>query len=212
MAKLTLVLAPLKRELHLLLEGVAREGHSFEKKDHRFYIPSLNCVCMTSGLGAQATLEKRKDLSTLKHKISQVFAVGGAGALTSNLKVGDVLSVYSIVHPHNVFAPVVLENVVEPDLEVLKWAFQWRPGVIVVVDAVVSECGQVEALKVCGGEAVTFESEATYQLAKQLDCSYHELRGITDNCQGDVEQLFLKNLKEAMDHCAKAFVHLLEEG
>jgi|GEM_PF-272490 len=95
-----IIVAPSKRELQFVLEGLRRRGHSFVKSEKFYVVESLDLEAVVFGVGAPLFVRKMMEFEWEEKGLDRYNAmilVGGAGALHNQIPIGTVGWAFSLL-------------------------------------------------------------------------------------------------------------------
>ena len=195
----SLVVCPLKIELRFLREALEQRGFKFTVIETKLgtVFESENFYLAVAGMGSQKFSEKLQRLLSLFDKVTNVISVGTAGALKSDLVVGDLVLPQEVARYERL-------------LNSANFAFKIHRGEIICVDQpILSERAKTELMKSTSAIAVTMEAPPDKSVIGER--SFFEVRAVSDLANENVLTEFNAGLVIAMDHAAELIYRVFSQ-
>lgn len=224
------VMTPLEEECSALVRSLLSQGYTMQARSVGrlvgHFFPELDMLLVQSGHGkTQSALQTQHVLDHLEHreKIDIVLCAGAAGALISDLAVGDLV-VGEVTLEHDYLlrfvqrpAPQFIGSqeflAILRSRPVLLEHARVHYGIIASGDEDIVERERGQALhRQTGALAVAWEGAGVARACRFTDLPYLEIRGITDNADHNAPVVFRENLEIAMAHIGRLLVLLLGES
>jgi adenosylhomocysteine nucleosidase len=217
-----LIVTPLQEEYDDLNNSLTAHGLKSVKETigrldvHRF--PELNAALARGGHGKTQFGVQTQHL--LDHeKFDLVICAGAAGALHSDVRVGDlIVATHTFEHDYNLKFVQRPKPQFEGDAKSIQHLqglklnedFKVHYGVIASGDEDVIEIERARQLcEMCNALGVAWEGVGGARASRFSGVPYLELRGATDTADHDAPAIFDENLKIVMKNMAVLLVHWL---
>jgi len=218
-----LIILPLKPEYTLFLRSCAKLGYTAEKHDNTYrlsvqHIPTLNASIALGGHGkTQFGIHTQYFIDRLS-PLDLVICIGAAGALTNNLRIGDIVIGTSIIEhdyterfkkrPLPLFRthPAIIDSFRKCSFQ--NDTFKMHFGPIASGDEDITEVVRKDILhQKTQAIAVAWEGAGGARACIFNKIPYVELRSITDSADGLAVPDFKSNLATAIDNAVELIVH-----
>ena len=213
-----LLLTPLRLELDELMSHFPTTW-LFERKSlgkfEGFFCAEQKLFCAVGGHGkVQFALHTQYFLHHLEG-IEKVICVGAAGSCTSLAKLGEVIDAEKTVeHDFNlkfIKRPLPEFSGDSQMIEILRKNPGVRVGIVASGDEDVIDPGRRQDIhELTQALAVAWEGAGGARACALAKIPYVEIRGITDQADGEAQKDFKSNLKGAMKNCALCLQTLME--
>lgn len=209
-----LIVTPLPYEMHFVVQSFVQRGYGVDEttfgKLRGARIPEFGICIAPGGHGkAQFALQTQYLLDRCE-AVEMVACVGAAGALTTDIEVGDVVvSIGTVEHDytqrfterpiphHNVHGPSV--NELRMINERMSFEFSVHYGLIASGDEDIISVERARELRAeTNGLCVAWEGSGGARACAFNDVPFLEIRGITDDADHHAAQHFRENLEKAM--------------
>jgi len=198
-----IIVAPSKRELQFVLEGLRRRGHSFVKSEKFYVVESLDLEAVVFGVGAPLFVRKMMEFELEEKGLDRYNAmilVGGAGALHNQIPIGTVGWVQNLVDLNG------KKTSAGPSM------FAGNHWKLATVSEPLDSPSAVNRLKALSDDAEIVSMESHSFWARSIDYPFpcYELRAVTDHC-AELDVIFWKNLEVSMDKLSEVLLKALED-
>lgn len=214
-----LILTPLKKELEYFLEGlnaleVPCERVETQKGAVHYLAPTINGFIAKAGLGKDSFAQRAEYWIKNFGPFNHLITVGSAGSLHDNLNNLDVVMAEEIIELQKITDDKLIHSypcVTLPSESHVQKEYQVVLGKITSIDEDIrtSENRQV-VLEKSKALAVAWEGAGGARVARSHKIPYSEIRGLTDQATGQVEQEFSKNLNQAIFNATEVLVNFFK--
>ena len=216
-----LIVTPVEKELAALAHLFADEGHEVRGRESRvpsFYAPGLGVTCAAAGHGKAQFALVTQHLLDSRGPFAAVVVAGAAGALSGELRAGDVVvGTEAVEHdyktrfhgvglpPRHPAAPDLREAIL--NAQVARSAFRVHSGPIAGGDEDIVEPGRArEVADLTGALCVAWEGAGGARAAAFSGVPFVEVRAVTDGADGSAAESYRVHLPEAVGNVGRVLL------
>ena len=216
-----LIVTPVEKELAALAHLFADEGHEVRGRESRvpsFYAPGLGVTCAAAGHGKAQFALVTQHLLDSRGPFAAVVVAGAAGALSGELRAGDVVvGTEAVEHdyktrfhgvglpPRHPAAPDLREAIL--NAQVARSAFRVHSGAIAGGDEDIVEPGRArEVADLTGALCVAWEGAGGARAAAFSGVPFVEVRAVTDGADGSAAESYRVHLPEAVGNVGRVLL------